>query len=112
MARHRDEDRFEALRRSLATVGLFRRGSVVRRFMPCGKPTCVCQTDRSKLHGPYYQWTRNVRGKTVTVRLRKEEAELLRKWIANGRQLNKVIAAMERVALRLTQRMLRSTTRT
>jgi len=61
-----------------------------------------------RLHGPYYQWTRKVRGKTVTVRLTQQEAELLETWIANGRRLDRLLDQMQRVSLRVTDRLLRS----
>ena len=51
------ERRLGELKRELATVGFLIPGSVVRRFMPCGKPGCRCQGDPPKLHGPYWQWT-------------------------------------------------------
>lgn len=103
----RDEQRFRALKASLAEVGWFRRGTVQRRFMPCGKPGCRCQANPPVLHGPYYQWTRKVKGKTVTVRLTAEQARLMLKWIANGREIDRRVAQMERVSLRLTERLLR-----
>lgn len=102
----RDEDRLQELRASLAAVGHFRRGSIQRRLMPCGKPGCCCQANPPKLHGPYYQWTRKVRGKTVTVRLKPNEARLLRSWIANSRRLDKIVAQMERLSYRVTERIL------
>ena len=102
-----DQKRYEELKRSLAELGYFRRGSLVRRFMPCGKPGCRCQASPPQLHGPYYQWTRKVGGKTVTVRLTKQEAELLRTWIANGRRLDRLLAQMQRVSHRVTDRLLR-----
>lgn len=102
-----DDDRYLALKRSLADLGYVRRGSLVRRFMPCGKPGCRCQATPPQLHGPYYQWTRKVRGKTVTVRLTPDEARLLEEWIANGRQLDRVVAQMVRVSLRITDRIVR-----
>ena len=110
MSGHRssdDQQRFEALKRAVADLGLIRRGSVTRRFMPCGRAGCRCQATPPELHGPYYQWTRKVRGKTVTVRLTREEAQLLEDWIANGRQLDAIIAQMEAVSMRLTERLLR-----
>jgi hypothetical protein len=110
MARH-DEQRFGALKASLAEIGWFRRGSVQRRFMPCGKPGCRCQTDPPVLHGPYYQWTRKVKGKTVTVRLTAEQARLMLKWIANGRELDRLVAQMERVSVRLTDPLLQEAAR-
>jgi len=107
-ARKSDEQRYEALKREVVDVGPIRRGSLVRRFMPCGKASCRCQADPPQLHGPYYQWTRKVDGKTVTVRVKPDEAKLLRQWIANGRRLDKLIGRMERVCLRLTERLIRS----
>jgi hypothetical protein len=107
-ARKSDEERYEALKRSVADLSLIRRGSLVRRFMPCGKPGCCCQATRPTLHGPYYQWTRKVRGKTVTVRVSADEARLLKEWIANGRQLDRIVGEMQRVSYRLTERLLRA----
>ena len=106
--RDRDSDRYEALKRELADVALIRRGSLVRRLMPCGKAGCRCQARPPQLHGPYYQWTRKVRGKTVTVRVSGDEARLLEQWIGNGRRLHRIVGEMERVSYRLTERVLRA----
>jgi hypothetical protein len=104
-APHRDEERFEALKRTLADVGFFRRGSVVKRFMPCGKPGCHCHASPPQLHGPYFQWTRKVKGKTVTVSLSPQEAQLFQQWIANGQQLNRLVSQMEIASTRITERL-------
>lgn len=82
----------------------------MRRFMPCGTPGCGCHTTTAKLHGPYYQWTRKVRGKTVTVRLSAQQAKLVQAWIANGRRLDRIIAQMEKRSLFMTGRLLREST--
>jgi hypothetical protein len=103
-----DETRYEALKRSVLALGPVRRGSLVRRFMPCGKAGCCCQASPPELHGPYYQWTRKVRGKTVTVRLTREAARLVEEWISNGRQLDRIVAQMGVVSLRITQRLLKA----
>ena len=102
-----ERERYEQLKRTIADIGLIRRGSLVRRFMPCGKPGCRCQTEPPELHGPYYQWTRKVGGKTVTVRLTKDQATLLATWVANGRRLDRILAQMQRVSHRATDGLLR-----
>ena len=107
-ARVSDTERYEALKRDVADIPPIRRGSVVRRFMPCGKPGCRCQARSPQLHGPYYQWTRKVRGKTVTVRVTGAQAKLLREWIENGRRLDKLVRQLESVSTRLTERQLRA----
>jgi len=102
-----DTHRFDGLKRSISDLGPLRRGSVVKRFMPCGKPGCRCQAIPPQLHGPYYQWTRKIRGKTVTVRLTEQEAQRIREWIDNGRQLDRIVTKMEKLSLRITERLLR-----
>jgi hypothetical protein len=101
------QQNYQALQRALSQVGYFRRGTLLKRFMPCGKPGCACQASPPRLHGPYYQWTRKVGGKTVTVRLTREQADLLAGWIAAGRELDRIIAEMERMSLRATDRLLK-----
>src|SRR3972149_3198244 len=103
-----DHERYAALQRAVADLGFIRRGSLVRRFMPCGKAGVSCQPAPPVLHGPYDQWTRKVRGKTVTVRLSQEEAQLVAEWISNGRRLDAIIRRMEAVSLRATDRVLRN----
>jgi hypothetical protein len=103
-----EQKRYEALKGAIADLGFFCRGSIVKRFMPCGKPGCRCQATPAELHGPYYQWTRKVRGKTVTVRLSRKQADALDAWIANGRRLDKIITQMQSLSLRIAERLLRS----
>jgi len=99
----RDENRFRTLKASLADLGPFRRGTVLRRFVRCGRAGCRCHADPPQLHGPYYEWTRKVKGKTVSVRVTKEQARLLKQWIANARRLDKILADMQRVSERITE---------
>jgi len=98
---------YRQLQLALSRIGYFRRGTLLKRFMPCGKPGCACQATPPRLHGPYYQWTRKVDGKTVTVRLSAEQAQLLEGWIAAGRELDRIVAEMERLSLRATDRLLK-----
>lgn len=103
-----DAERYEALKREVARVPPIRRGSLVRRFMPCGKAGCRCQASPPELHGPYYQWTRKVRGKTVTLRVTPAQAKLVQEWIDNGRRLDRILRQMETVSRRITDRRLRA----
>lgn len=88
----------EQLAAELATVGFISPGSVVSRYTSCGKPGCRCQADPPQRHGPYYQWSRAVAGKTVSRRLNEAESELYRSWIGNRRRLERIIAQMEQTS--------------
>ena len=82
----------------LATIGFISQGSVVSRYTSCGKTGCRCQADPPQRHGPYYQWSRAVAGKTVTRRLNEAQAELYQGWIANRRRLEQLLDQMEQTS--------------
>jgi cyclopropane fatty-acyl-phospholipid synthase-like methyltransferase len=48
--------------------------------------------------GPCYQWTRKVRGKTVSVALSKEQYEWLKAAIENWRQMQNILRQMQRLS--------------
>ena len=48
--------------------------------------------------GPCYQWTRKVKGKTVSVALSKEQYEWLQSAISNWREMQKTIKEMQRLS--------------
>lgn len=98
-----DERQFRTLKASLADLGPFRRGTVLRRFVRCGSSGCHCHADPPELHGPYHDWSRKVKGKTVTVRVTPEQARLLKQWIANARRLDELVADMQRVSEQITE---------
>lgn len=97
----------DELATELATVGFISAGSVVSRYTSCGKPGCRCQADPPQRHGPYYQWSRAVAGKTVSRRLNQAEAELYRSWIANRRRLEQITAQMEETSAAAAELLLR-----
>ena len=99
--------RFEQLKNEILQLGFVRPGSLVRRFMPCGNPTCRCMASPPQLHGPYYQWSYKVGGKTRSVRLSEQQAHLCEQWTANHKRLKRLVREMERLSLKETDRALR-----
>ncbi|MHB1639890.1 MAG: DUF6788 family protein [Candidatus Dormibacteria bacterium] len=94
------------LAHALADVGLVQGGSLVRRYTRCTNPNCRCRADPPRLHGPYWQWSAKVDGKTVSRRLSEREAALYAEWIANDRRLRQLISQMRQVAGEVTQLIL------
>ncbi len=105
------EHRYRALSAELAaelaTVGFISPGSLVVRHTSCGKPGCRCQGDPPQRHGPYYQWSRAVAGKTVSRRLNQHQAELYRDWIANRQRIETIITKMEETSAAAAELLLR-----
>ncbi len=98
--------RYAQLASQLADVGFITAGSVTHRYTRCATPGCRCNAEPPQPHGPYYQWTAKVNGKTVTRRLSQNEARLYQEWIANDRQLRAVITEMRQVAANATDLIL------
>jgi hypothetical protein len=78
---------YERLRARLAEVGWISQGYVQDRGPGAG--------------GPCYQWTRKVKGKTVSVALSKEQFEALRQAIDNWRELQATLAQMQAISRRI-----------
>jgi len=77
------------LQKQVAALDWLCPGSVLRRE----------QLGARKLRHPVYQWTRKVKGKTVTVNLTLEQYRKLRAAIANQRRLTRLISAMQRLTI-------------
>ena len=90
--------RHQALAARLGQIGFAVSGSITRRYTYCGKPGCRCQASPPQPHGPYYQLTRKVAGKTVTTRLTQSQAARYTEWIANQRELRGVLSEMEQIS--------------
>ena len=97
------ERRYRELANQIADIGYIRAGSLALRHNRCGKPNCRCHADPPQLHGPYWQWTAKVDGKTINRRLTPAEAELYSEWINNDRRLRDLIHQMREVAATATE---------
>ncbi len=89
---------YEAAKAQIQALGYVIPGTVQKRQYRCGKPNCRCMT-KGILHGPYYQWTRKVNGKTVNINLDIESAKKVREWIQNNRRLRKLCGRLENTSL-------------
>jgi hypothetical protein len=75
---------YQKLRDTLGTLGWISEGYVQDRGPGAG--------------GPCYQWTRKVRGKTVSLALSREQYEWLRQAIQNWRRAQQTLKEMQRLS--------------
>ena len=87
------------LAQAMADIDAILPGSIVIRRTRCGKRECACRADPPALHGPYIQWTRTVKGKTVTRRLTQAQYDAYAAWFANTRRLRALAAQLEALSL-------------
>jgi hypothetical protein len=108
LARLRAE--LEAQAQELSRVGFRFKGSLVKRYKQCGSARCACKADPPHLHGPYWQWTSKVKGKTVTRLLREEEVGRYREWMENARRFEEITQTLQALSDE-ADRILRSSLR-
>jgi hypothetical protein len=94
----RDAQRFQELKREFERLDYFCKGTVLKRMMKCGKPSCACQNDPAKRHGPYFEWTYKAAGKTVNVKLTREAAPLYKAASQQYRKLKSLLNRLERLS--------------
>jgi type II secretory pathway component PulJ len=116
------EPRFRRVRQELQQLDYFLKGTVLKRMMKCGQPQCACHRDPARRHGPYFEWTYKVQGKTysvcghipgrspyfewtykvqgktVNVKLSPQAAPLYQAATKQHRKLKAVLARMERLS--------------
>ena len=101
------EQRHRALATQISEVGIIAAGSVTRRYTRCTSVGCHCNADPPTPHGPYWQWSAKVNGKTVTRRLSAHEAHLYQEWIGNDRRIRSLLAQIRTVDAKAAELILK-----
>lgn len=96
-------ERIDRCRAEIAELDLVLRGTVAPYYTTCGKKGCRCLADPPTPHGPYYQWTSKVGGKTKTIRLRKDDVDLFKQLVARGRRLDQIVAEWLQLSIEAAQ---------
>jgi hypothetical protein len=82
---------------TIARSGRVLAGTITERRTHCGRPGCRCMADPPQPHGPYYQWTRKVRAKTVGRWLNAAQHDDYAPWIDNHRRIRELLARLEQI---------------
>lgn len=97
---------YRALQNRIRDLGFVAPGSIIERYTVCGTPGCRCHADPPTKHGPYFQYTRKIGGKTHTRRLTAEQADRYREWIGNRRRLDNLTDQMDQLSRQATELLL------
>jgi hypothetical protein len=84
---------------AIARTGEILPGTLSHRAMRCGRAGCHCHADPPQLHGPYWQWTRKVKNKTITRWLSPQQATDCQRAIANDRRIRELLARLEQLTI-------------
>jgi hypothetical protein len=79
------------LKAELAALGPVLPGSISKQWNVCGKPGCRCKDPkRPRRHGPYYQLSFTVAGRSSTLFLRPEELAAARQCLRRYRRFREL----------------------
>jgi hypothetical protein len=84
---------------AIARTGEVLPGTLTHRAMRCGRQGCRCHADPPHLHGPYWQWTRKIKNKTITRWLSPQQATNCERAIANDRRIRELLARLEQITI-------------
>ena len=85
----------QKLRRLIGRMDFVASGTIHVRTKVCGRKNCKCATDPEKRHGPYHEWSRRKDGKLSHKVVTPEKAQLLKRAIANYREIQTLLAQWE-----------------
>jgi len=75
----------------LAKLGPMLPGSISEQWNTCGSPGCACKhPDKPKKHGPYFQLSFSVKGRSSTMFLKKKDVAETRRRIRRYQEFKKL----------------------
>ena len=70
------------IRKALATSGPFHPGKLSQQYTVCNQPNCACKRkDNPKKHGPYYQLSYAVKGRSRTRFVKQHDIGTVQQYI-------------------------------
>ena len=94
-SKRRIRERSRELRGKIARMDFVASGTLHTRTKTCGKKNCKCATDPEERHGPYHEWSRRKGGKLQHKIVNASQADLLKRAIANSREIQALLAQWE-----------------
>lgn len=87
----------EQLKQKLLSLGPVLPGSISEQWNVCGTPGCRCKdSNNPKKHGPYYQLSFSIGGRSSSMFIKKEDLAEARKRVQRHQEFKKLITDLVR----------------
>lgn len=101
----KEERRIEQMKAKLAQLGPMLPGSISKQWNVCGTPGCRCKDpDKPVRHGPYYQLSFTVGGKSSTMFVKKESLPEARRRLQRYQQFKTLNTELVQAHIALTRK--------
>ena len=78
------EKKIQRIKKQIVELGPVLPGSISQQYNVCGKAICKCKDPHNPVkHGPYYQLSFSIAGKSSSMFLKKEDLTEAKRWISN-----------------------------
>ena len=85
------QTKIEQLKQQLLNLGPVLPGSISEQWNVCGTPSCKCKDSKNpKKHGPYYQLSFSVSGRSSSMFIKKQDISEARKRVRNYQEFKKL----------------------
>lgn len=100
----REERQVQRLKEQLYRLGPFLPGSISKQYNVCGNPSCRCKDPkRPRRHGPYYQLSYTVNGRSSTRFVKEAELAEARRRVRRFKSFKLLNARLVEAHLRLAR---------
>jgi len=101
----KEERRIEQIRKQLVQFGPMLPGSISEQWNVCGTPQCRCKAPEKPVkHGPYYQLSFTVGGKSSTMFIKKENLSEARRRLKRYQQFKTLCTELVHAYIALTRK--------
>ena len=98
------EDKVQQLKRKLMNLGPVLPGSISEQWNVCGTPGCNCKNQITpQKHGPYYQLSFSVAGRSSSMFIKKEEISEARRRVRRYQEFKKLMTELTEAYVDLTR---------
>lgn len=87
--------KIERIKKKILNLGPFLPGSLSKQLNVCGTPGCKCRRKKNpQKHGPYYQLSFSVKGKSSTLFIKKEDLPEVRKRQRRFKKMKELVTEL------------------
>ena len=101
----KEQRKIEQIKQKLLKLGPILPGSISEQWNVCGTPGCKCKIEKQPIkHGPYYQLSFSVKGKSSSFFIKKQDLAEVYKRIQQYKQFKKLNMELTQAYVGLTRK--------
>jgi len=102
----KEEKKVNEIKKKILELGIMHPGSISKQYNVCGKKECKCKNKKNpQKHGPYYQLSYSIRGKSSSVFIKEKDLQEAEKRIQNYRIFKELNIELTKASVELSKKI-------